>query len=75
MFSSRSFLVFGLILRSLIHLELIFAYSVKKWVFSAGSAGKESAYNVGDLGSISGLKNDLNLFIFNVAVQLSQYYL
>ena len=75
MTSSKSFIVSGLTFRSIIHLSLFLHIVLKKWVFSAGSAGKESAYNVGDLGSISGLKNDLNLFIFNVAVQLSQYYL
>ena len=63
-FTSKSFIVSGLTFRSIIHFELIFAYGVKKRVFSAGSAGKESAYNVGDLGSMSELKSDLNLFFF-----------
>ena len=31
MFSSRSFMVWGLIFRSLIHFELIFVYSVRKY--------------------------------------------
>jgi len=31
MFSSRSFIVSGLTLRSLIHFEFIFVYGVRKW--------------------------------------------
>ena len=44
--SSRSFMVLGLTLKSLIHFKLIFA---------CGSIVKESACNVGDLGLIPGL--------------------
>ena len=32
MFSSRSFIVSGLLFRSLIHFEFIFVYGVRKWV-------------------------------------------
>ena len=47
MFSSRSFIVSGLMFRSLIHFEFIF-------VFPDGSEVTMSACNVGDLGSIPG---------------------
>ena len=43
MFSSKSFIVSGLIFRSLIHFE-----------FPGGSDGKASAHNAGDLGLIPG---------------------
>ena len=56
MFSSRSFIVSGLTLRSLIHFEFIFVYGVRKWLQSislqAINAGegvekRELSYTVG----------------------------
>ena len=63
MFSSKSFIVSGLMFRSLIHFEFIFVYGVRKCFnfillhrgFPGGSDGKESACNTGDLDSIPGL--------------------
>ena len=62
MFSSKSFIVSGLMFRSLIHFEFIFVYGVRKCFnfillhrgFPGGSDGKESACNTGDLDSIPG---------------------
>ena len=36
-------------------LECIYMLTFKTWDFPGGSDGKESAYNLGDLGSIPGL--------------------
>ena len=49
-FSSKCFVVFRLTFRLLIHFEFIFVG------FPFGSAGKASACNGGDLGSIPGLR-------------------
>ena len=62
MFSSKSFIVSGLMFRSLIHFEFIFVYGVRKCFnfillhrgFPGGSDGKEFACNAGDPGSIPG---------------------
>ena len=51
MFSSKILILSGIKFRFSIHFEFIIVYGL----YRCGSAGKESAYNMGDLGSMSGL--------------------
>ena len=48
MFSSRSFIVSGLIFRYLIHFEFIFVYSIRKCSAAAAAKSLQSCPTLGD---------------------------
>ena len=57
MFSSRNFIVSGLIFRSLVHFEFIFVYGYKNktWSSPCGAAETNLTRNHEDAGSVPGL--------------------